>query len=76
MELDNTCPECGKSLTIGVLHRVAKLADRENARQPEGAADYRYIIPLPEVIGEIESVGPDTKTVQRTISRPDINFWQ
>lgn len=65
MQLDNTCPECGKPLTIGVLHRVTKLADRNSSTQPKGAAGYRYIIPLPEVIGEIEGVGPQTKTVTR-----------
>ncbi|MFH5882808.1 UvrD-helicase domain-containing protein [Halalkalibaculum sp. DA3122] len=59
------CPECGKPLTVGVLHRVVDLADRGDSRKPENAAGYKYIIPIPEVLGEIEGVGPKTKTVRR-----------
>ncbi|MDX1636528.1 MAG: UvrD-helicase domain-containing protein [Balneolaceae bacterium] len=62
---ENQCPECGKSLTVGVLHRVHDLADRKVSDRPAGAAGYKYIIPLPEVLGEIEDLGPDTKTVMR-----------
>lgn len=58
------CPSCGKPLTVGVLHRVEDLSDREESKKPERAAGYNYIIPLPEVLGEIEDVGPNTKTVR------------
>lgn len=71
---DNVCPECGKPLTIGVLHRVEALADRSRPEQPAGAAGYRYIIPLPEVLGEIEDVGPNTKTVRRKYRRVISDF--
>ena len=33
----NICPKCGKRLTIGVLHRVDDLADREEGYVPKGA---------------------------------------
>ena len=33
-ELDGRCPECGKPLTIGVLNRVAELADRPAGYRP------------------------------------------
>jgi len=59
---NNICPECGKPLTIGVLHRVEDLADRETST---GRDNYEYLIPLPEVLGEIENVGPNTKTVRK-----------
>jgi len=59
------CPVCEKPLTVGVLHRVEDLADRGDAKKPDDAAGYSYIIPLPEVLGEIEGVGPATKTVRR-----------
>lgn len=58
------CPVCGKPLTVGVLNRVESLADRDQSAQPNGAAGYDYIIPLPEVLGEIEGYGPKSKTVQ------------
>ena len=31
------CPECGKPLTVGVLHRVEELADRPDGYRPAGA---------------------------------------
>ena len=34
------CPVCGKPLTLGVLHRVEKLADRKEAQRPEGAPGF------------------------------------
>ncbi|SMO94047.1 UvrD-helicase domain-containing protein [Gracilimonas mengyeensis] len=58
---NNICPECGKPLTVGVLSRVEELADREETAKKSG---FEYIIPLPEVLGEIEGVGPKTKTVR------------
>ncbi len=66
LEHHNTCPVCGKPLTIGVLHRVVVLSDRSNPLQPRGAPGYEYIIPLPEILAEIKGVGPNTKTVMRT----------
>ncbi|MDX1619060.1 MAG: UvrD-helicase domain-containing protein, partial [Balneolaceae bacterium] len=68
-KFSGTCPECGKPLTVGVLHRVEDLADREESQKPREAAGYDYIIPLPEVLGEIEDVGIATKTVRRNYSR-------
>src|SRR5262249_1777766 len=47
------CPECGKPLTIGVLHRVAGLADRPAGQRPAGAACYTNLVSLPEIVGEI-----------------------
>lgn len=44
------CPVCGRKLTIGVLHRIEALADRPEDYQPEDAAYFQRLIPLPEVI--------------------------
>ncbi len=57
------CPGCGKPLTVGVLHRVDTLADRPEGTRPAGAADYRSLIPLPEIVSEVLGVGPKSKTV-------------
>ncbi|MFC1638707.1 endonuclease Q family protein [Patescibacteria group bacterium] len=50
--LGGKCPRCGKPLTRGVLGRVHELADRESAGRPEGAQDFRHIVPLEEIIAD------------------------
>lgn len=60
------CPICGKKVTIGVMHRVQKLADRENGFRPKGALPFSSIIPLQEIIGETMKVGVNSKAVNRT----------
>jgi DNA helicase II / ATP-dependent DNA helicase PcrA len=67
--LDTTCPACGKPLTVGVLHRVAELADRPAGFRPAGAAGYTCLVQLPEIIGEIRSTGPRSKTVGGEVGR-------
>ncbi|MHA7877452.1 MAG: endonuclease Q family protein [Bacteroidota bacterium] len=59
------CPACGQPMTLGVLHRVEELADRLKPQQPEGAANFAYMIPLPEIIAEIRCVGASSKGVQQ-----------
>ncbi len=57
------CPVCGKPLTVGVLHRVEELADRPQGTRPDGAAGFRNLVPLPELLGEILGVGSKSKAV-------------
>ena len=57
------CPACEKPVTVGVLHRVEKLADKPKGFKPENARPYKNVIPLKEIIGEIEGVGPSSKKV-------------
>ncbi len=59
------CPECGKRVTVGVMHRVEELADRPEGTRPEQASPFRSFIPLPEVIAELRGVGEKTKAVQQ-----------
>jgi len=69
MQLNEQCPVCGKPLTIGVLNRVEKLADRELPQKPKDAPGFTYIIPLPEIIAEMVGAGPNSKKVQQTFTR-------
>lgn len=52
------CPACGKPVTVGVLHRIEKLAGRPEGARPKGAADFEHIIPLKEVAAETLQVRP------------------
>ena len=65
--LGGLCPECGKPVTVGVLHRVDTLADRAPGRYPATAGESRKIVPLPEIMGEIMKVGPKSKRVRQAI---------
>jgi PHP family Zn ribbon phosphoesterase len=58
------CPICGKRVTVGVMHRVEKLADRADGFRPEGAPLYYSIIPLSEIIAETLKVGVNSKAVE------------
>jgi uncharacterized protein (TIGR00375 family) len=57
------CPKCGTPLTVGVLSRVAELADRPEGYRPGGATGFRNLVPLPEIMSEIMGTGPKSKTV-------------
>lgn len=61
---NNLCPVCSKNLTIGVLHRVEALADREDGYKPANRIPYKNLIPLEEVIAETLNVGRDTVVVR------------
>ena len=64
MKINNICPVCNRELTLGVLHRVEELADRD-----EGDCDkpFKKLIPLTELIAkflDIKQLG--SKTVWNT----------
>jgi DNA helicase II / ATP-dependent DNA helicase PcrA len=67
--LEARCPACGKPLTVGVLHRVAELADRPAGFRPAGAAGFTSLVQLPEIIGEIVATGPKSKKVAGEVGR-------
>jgi uncharacterized protein (TIGR00375 family) len=60
---DYLCPVCGKKVTVGVLHRVEKLADRKEGHRLTGVPPYFSIIPLPDIIAEGLQCGVNTKKV-------------
>lgn len=62
---DSRCPVCRRPVTVGVMHRVAELADRPEGVKPERWHPYVSLIPLPEVLAEVLGVGPASKGVRR-----------
>jgi len=63
LRTSDLCPKCGKKLTIGVLHRVEELADREPGGALPGRVPYKSLIPLNEVIAEAIGKTPETQSV-------------
>jgi DNA helicase-2/ATP-dependent DNA helicase PcrA len=72
---DGACPVCGKPLTLGVMHRVDSLADRAaadaEAAPPPRAAAFRNLVPLEEVLAEVQQVDAKSKAVQARYNRLD-----
>jgi uncharacterized protein (TIGR00375 family) len=61
------CPVCGGKVTIGVAHRVERLADRRAADTvpPPTAGAVASLVPLPEILSEILAAGVASQTVKR-----------
>jgi uncharacterized protein (TIGR00375 family) len=59
----NLCPVCGKPLTIGVLHRVEELADREEGFVPRNVIPFKSLLPLSELIASFYNTQDFSKKV-------------
>ncbi len=59
------CPHCGGLLTLGVEYRVSELADRPHGAMPPGARAYQRLIPLTEILGELQQTGAASKGVEQ-----------
>jgi uncharacterized protein (TIGR00375 family) len=62
--LGDRCPVCKRPLTVGVMHRVEDLADRDEGYVPARAVPYRNLIPLEEIIAEGMGAQPGTGGVR------------
>lgn len=68
------CIKCGQKVTVGVLNRVAKLADRKVGYRDARRPPFWSTVPLDEVIGEALEVGTKSKAVQREYQKLIIAF--
>jgi uncharacterized protein (TIGR00375 family) len=50
LKRSDLCPKCGKRLTIGVLHRVEELADREPGVDSQHRIPFKNLVPLNEIV--------------------------
>lgn len=57
------CPVCHRPLTVGVDYRVTELADHPEDYRPSHHKKVEYIIPLPEMLAEINGVGTGSKKI-------------
>jgi len=63
LKTGDLCPKCGKKLTIGVLHRVEELADRESGEGRPGRIPYKNLVPFNEIIAEALGKTPECQGV-------------
>lgn len=63
------CPVCAKKVTVGVMHRVEDLADREAGYVPARAIPAKHVVPLEEILADALGVHPGTKAVEREYER-------
>jgi len=68
MKHKKICPVCGKKVTVGVMHRVAELSDREDFKTVEKRHPFYSLVPLKEILSEILGVGPQSKSVSNHYS--------
>jgi DNA helicase-2/ATP-dependent DNA helicase PcrA len=66
--LEGRCPACGKPLTVGVMHRVEELADLPEDCPPR-PVPFRSLVQLPEILGELQGVGPKSRAVEAAAAR-------
>ncbi len=62
---NNRCPKCKKPLTIGVMNRVAQLADRDEGFVPKNSIPFKSLVPLDEIIADAKQVGKGSLTVEK-----------
>ncbi|MDD5567948.1 MAG: endonuclease Q family protein [Candidatus Omnitrophica bacterium] len=59
------CSKCGKPVTVGVVNRVEKLADRPEGYKPENAIPFKNLISLDEIIADSKGVAKTSVGVER-----------
>jgi len=57
------CPRCGRKLTVGVMHRVESLSDREKGDFSPTRIPYKNLIPLNEIVAQALDKTSECKSV-------------
>ncbi|MEE4196369.1 MAG: UvrD-helicase domain-containing protein [Bacteroidales bacterium] len=65
MKHHHICPVCGKKVTVGVVNRIVELSDRTNIEERPNRKPFYSIIPLPEILAEIEGMGEHSKKIKK-----------
>ena len=73
-KLNKICPKCKKPLTIGVLHRVEELADREEGFKPKNAIPFKTLIPLSEILSHFLKTSVATQKIWKEFYKIVNNF--
>jgi len=63
-EHNGKCSKCGKSVTVGVVNRVEKLADRPQGFVPENAIPFKNLVSLDQIIAEARGVAKTSVRVE------------
>jgi uncharacterized protein (TIGR00375 family) len=64
-KINYRCPSCGRRLTVGVMNRVERLADRKEGFVLESSPGYKSLVPLVEIIADALGVGKDSMGAER-----------
>lgn len=57
------CPRCGRGLTVGVMSRVEKLANRSSDEKVQNRPGYRMLVPLLQIVAEALKSTPTSQKV-------------
>lgn len=78
LQNNGICPVCHKPLTMGVLNRVVELSDRISIDGLTSRAPFHSLIPLKEILAELNRTGPASKKItreyQKYVSRAGSEF--
>lgn len=64
-KVNERCPVCGRRVTVGVMHRLEDLADRQEGFVLEGGIPFKHMVSLDEIIAEALGIGKETAGVER-----------
>ena len=72
--LGETCPVCGRHLTVGVMHRVEELASQPAGYRPASRPPYKMLVPLVEILSEALGGGISSQIVESEYNHLTENF--